>query len=150
MPFTPSVNQFRFTFSLNTSSSIAVMCYTFNCSSFEFSGPPLVPSQHQYLVILLLLLIANTCQLSSTTNSGAGAWRGVLQQRFMCMGETFTGLIPSFSQQLIQISKSRAKMKAGLHPALCKGRVGLGMTCADKTLLSSLALIAGHKQIPCI
>lgn len=109
--FTPRIKHFRFTFSFNTSSSIRVICYTFNCSSFEFSSPRLVPLQHRYLVILLLLLIANTCQLSSAANSGAGAWRGVYR-------ETFTKLIRWFTQQLIQISKLRAKTTADLHPAL--------------------------------
>lgn len=63
-----------------------VICYTFNCSSFEFFSPRLVPLQHQYLVILLLLLITNTCRLSSAANSGAGAWRGLYREDLCAWG----------------------------------------------------------------
>lgn len=86
--FTPGIKHFGFTFSFNTSFSSRVVCYTFNCSSFEFSSPRSVPLQHQCLVILLLLLIANTCQLSSAANSGAGLGvGGSLQRRFTCVGK---------------------------------------------------------------
>lgn len=88
LEFTPGIKHFGFTFSLNTSSSSRVVCYTFNCSSFEFSSPCLVPLQHQYLVILLLLLIANTCQLFQRRKLWHWAWgRGRSQRRFTCMGK---------------------------------------------------------------
>lgn len=88
--FTPGIKHFGFTFSFNTSSSSRVVCYTFNCSSFEFSSPRLVPLQHQYLVILLLLLIANTCPFSSAANSALpGTGRGELAAKIYVHGETF-------------------------------------------------------------
>ena len=82
----PRMKRFGFTFSFSTSSSIRLIRYTFNCSSFEFSSPHAVPLHHQYLVILLLLLIANTCRLSSTADSGAGARRGVHREDLCALG----------------------------------------------------------------
>lgn len=134
--FTPGIKHFGFTFSFNTSSSSRVVCYTFNCSSFEFSSPRLVPLQHQYLVILLLLLIANTCQFSSAANSGtglAGDW-GEFAAKIYVHGETFGKLIRRFTQELIPVSKPEAE--AAVPPVPHKAALGRG--AAELLLLPPL------------
>lgn len=82
MEFTPRIKRFRFTFSFNTSSSIRVICYTFNCSSFEFSSSSfgtLATSVSCYLVV------ASNCE-HMPANSGAGAWRGVYREDLRSWG----------------------------------------------------------------
>lgn len=148
--FTPGIKQFGFTFSFNTSSSSRVVCYTFNCSSFEFSSPRLVPLQHQYLVILLLLLIANTCPLSSAANSGAGLGEGrVCSEDLRAWGN-----LRKMNPPLLPNSSSRFQNPALRRRLLCPpccarqgcSGEGGGFFCSCRCL----AVPAGHKQIRCI
>lgn len=143
--FTPGIKHFGFTFSFNTSSSSRVVCYTFNCSSFEFSSPCLVPLQHQYLVILLLLLIANTCQLFQRRKLWHWVWgRGSLQRRFTCVGK------PSENESSGLPKSSPRFPKAGLRQRLPRRRCRTRQGCSGELLLPPPRCSAGHKQIPCI